>query len=54
MYCWLILIMLNFRYGYLTWEWQVGIRSYLYPGVFAALFKLLAFLKLDTRLLLVG
>lgn len=36
-----------FGYGALTWEWQKGIRSYLYPGVVAALYNLLKFTGLD-------
>ncbi|XP_010278015.1 PREDICTED: GPI mannosyltransferase 3 [Nelumbo nucifera] len=37
-----------FGYGHLTWEWEKGIRSYLHPLVFAFLYKILAFLHLDT------
>ncbi|XP_044955801.1 mannosyltransferase APTG1-like [Hordeum vulgare subsp. vulgare] len=37
-----------FGYGHLTWEWKRGLRSYLHPLIFAALYKLLAFLHLDT------
>ncbi|XP_020527633.1 GPI mannosyltransferase 3 isoform X1 [Amborella trichopoda] len=37
-----------FGYGHLTWEWKEGIRSYLHPLMFAVLYKLLAFLKLDS------
>ena len=40
-------------YGYLTWEWKVGIRSYAYPLLFATLYKLLDILGLDNRLMLV-
>jgi hypothetical protein len=36
------------RYGHLTWEWQQGLRSYLHPLLFAALYKLLTTLHLDT------
>lgn len=39
---------LVFGEGYLTWEWQRGIRSYLYPLVFAAVYKVLAVLHLDS------
>lgn len=35
-------------YGHLTWEWDKGIRSYIYPGLIALLYKILAFLDLDT------
>ncbi|KAG9441821.1 hypothetical protein H6P81_017675 [Aristolochia fimbriata] len=37
-----------FGYGHLTWEWQRGIRSYLHPLIFAALYKIIAFFQLDT------
>ncbi|KAJ8720607.1 hypothetical protein PYW08_006072 [Mythimna loreyi] len=36
-----------FGYGALTWEWQQGIRSYLYPSVVAALYSLLNITGLD-------
>lgn len=36
-----------FGYGAMTWEWQKGIRSYLYPGVVAALYTLLKLIGLD-------
>lgn len=39
---------LVFGYGHLTWEWKKGIRSYLHPLLFAVLYKVLAFLHLDT------
>ncbi|XP_027069635.2 mannosyltransferase APTG1-like isoform X1 [Coffea arabica] len=39
---------LTFGYGHLTWEWNRGIRSYLHPSIFALLYKVLAFLHLDT------
>ncbi|XP_076462738.1 GPI alpha-1,2-mannosyltransferase 3-like [Babylonia areolata] len=42
-----------FDYGYLTWEWRVGIRSYAYPLLLASLYKLLAVLGLDYRGLLI-
>ena len=34
----------------LTWEWEVSsaLRSWSHPALFAALYKLLAFLRLDT------
>ncbi|XP_034481577.1 GPI mannosyltransferase 3 isoform X1 [Drosophila innubila] len=44
---------LTFGYGYLTWEWVQGIRSYVYPLAIAALYKLLALLQLDSAQLLV-
>ncbi|MED6133352.1 Mannosyltransferase aptg1 [Stylosanthes scabra] len=37
-----------FGYGHLTWEWKAAIRSYLHPLLFVPLYKLLAFLHLDT------
>ncbi|CAA0836061.1 Alg9-like mannosyltransferase family [Striga hermonthica] len=36
-----------FGYGHLTWEWNKGIRSYLHPTLFAALYKVLALSHLD-------
>ncbi|KAL5290031.1 PIGB family protein [Megaselia abdita] len=44
---------LVFGYGYLTWEWIRGIRSYIYPLLFAGLYKALALFHLDTTTLLV-
>ncbi|XP_055822992.1 mannosyltransferase APTG1 isoform X2 [Solanum dulcamara] len=38
---------ISFGYGHLTWEWEKGIRSYLHPVIFAALYKVLAFFHLD-------
>ncbi|CAN6271138.1 unnamed protein product [Urochloa humidicola] len=37
-----------FGYGHITWEWKLGLRSYLHPLIFAALYKILALLHLDT------
>lgn len=42
-----------FNYGYLTWEWRAGIRSYSYPLVFAMLYQVLGIFGLDNRVLLV-
>ncbi|XP_020115189.1 GPI mannosyltransferase 3-like isoform X1 [Ananas comosus] len=42
-----------FGYGHLTWEWKQGIRSYLHPLLFALLYKIMAFLRLDTPLFMV-
>ena len=42
------------RYGYLTWEWHEELRSVLYPGIFAVLFKLLAVLCMDSVFALVS
>ncbi|CAH0719265.1 unnamed protein product, partial [Brenthis ino] len=36
-----------FGYGVLTWEWQKGIRNYLYPSVVAVLYWLLKLTGLD-------
>jgi GPI mannosyltransferase 3 len=43
----------DFSYGSLTWEWIRGIRSYFYPAIFACIYKVLDFLNLDTRILLI-
>ncbi len=39
-------------YGYLTWEWFAGLRGWAHPLLFAALFRALAALRLDTPALL--
>ncbi|XP_071729642.1 mannosyltransferase APTG1-like isoform X2 [Rutidosis leptorrhynchoides] len=39
---------ITFGYGHLTWEWSRGIRSYVHPMLFAVLYKVLAFLHIDT------
>uniref|UniRef100_A0A0A1X6J3 Mannosyltransferase n=1 Tax=Zeugodacus cucurbitae TaxID=28588 RepID=A0A0A1X6J3_ZEUCU len=44
---------ITFGYGYLTWEWVQGIRSYVYPILIAGVYKLLALLNLDTVQLLI-
>lgn len=44
---------LSFGYGYLTWEWQEGIRSYVYPLVLTGLYKFLSILGLDNVNILV-
>lgn len=36
-----------FGYGALTWEWQKGIRSYLYPSIVAILYTVLKYTGLD-------
>lgn len=36
-----------FGYGHLTWEWQLGLRSYVHPLIFAVLYRILAVLRLD-------
>ncbi len=35
------------RYGYLTWEWSKGIRSYIHPVIIAVIYKALEALSLD-------
>ncbi|KAL1505327.1 hypothetical protein ABEB36_004918 [Hypothenemus hampei] len=39
---------LAFGYGHLTWEWRVGIRSYIYPLIFAIIYKFLYLFGLDS------
>ncbi|KAK9824054.1 hypothetical protein WJX72_007382 [[Myrmecia] bisecta] len=39
---------LAFGYGHLTWEWAAGLRGYAHPLLFAALYKALALLHLDS------
>ncbi|CAK1542737.1 unnamed protein product [Leptosia nina] len=36
-----------FGYGALTWEWQKGIRNYLYPSFVSAIYAILKFTSLD-------
>jgi phosphatidylinositol glycan class B len=36
-----------FGYGYLTWEWQLGIRSFVYPLLYALPFYLVKVLRVD-------
>lgn len=45
---------LGFGYGYLSWEWTKGIRSYLPPLFIAAFYKILEAVQLDTAELLVS
>lgn len=42
-----MLIIALHRYGYLTWEWQQGIRGYTHPFIFAVLYKCLHLLGMD-------
>ncbi|BFZ63935.1 glycosylphosphatidylinositol anchor biosynthesis [Saitoella coloradoensis] len=37
-----------FGYGYITWEWDEGIRNPLHPAIFAALYKVLDIFRIDT------
>ena len=41
-----------FGYGHLTWEWKVGLRSYIYTLLFAFPYKVLQLLELDKLFLL--
>lgn len=36
-----------FGYGWVTWEWLVGLRSWLYPLPFVAYFSLIKHCNLD-------
>nr|XP_031833263.1 GPI mannosyltransferase 3 [Nomia melanderi] len=38
---------LTFGYGYLTWEWIVHIRNYIYPFFISIIFQILALVRLD-------
>lgn len=38
---------LAFGYGYLTWEWHEGIRSYIYPFFISLIYRMLGFCHLD-------
>lgn len=42
------------NYGYLTWEWTEGLRSYLYPLLFASIYKVLHLFTMDNVQLLVS
>lgn len=42
-----------FGYGYLTWEWQTGLRGFAYPAIFVVLYKMLAILRLDYPVVLI-
>ncbi|KAF9179468.1 hypothetical protein BGZ51_006910 [Haplosporangium sp. Z 767] len=44
---------ITFGYGYLTWEWKVGLRSVLHPALFAGLYKILSALGLDDGMLFI-
>ena len=44
---------LVFGYGELTWEWKEGIRSFFYPGVFAAVWRVLQLLGIPNANVLV-
>ena len=42
-----------FGYGHLTWEWREGIRGYVYPLLFALVYKILYILILDFTILII-
>lgn len=42
-----------FGYGHLTWEWKEGIRSFIFPHMFAILFKILQVVHLDYQYILI-
>ncbi|XP_067161602.1 GPI mannosyltransferase 3 isoform X3 [Apteryx mantelli] len=42
-----------FNYGYLTWEWENGLRGYSYPLIFASIYKVLQLLAKDDVQLLI-
>ncbi|CAH1112261.1 unnamed protein product [Psylliodes chrysocephalus] len=44
---------LVFKYGYITWEWTKGIRSYVPPIIIAGLYKILQVLGLDSAEVLI-
>lgn len=44
---------LVFGYGVLTWEWREGLRSYIYPLIFAVYYATLKVFGLDSRWLIV-
>lgn len=43
-----------FGYGFLTWEWKQGLRSYIHPFIFFLLYKILKFMSLDIPFLLIN
>ncbi|OAD61571.1 GPI mannosyltransferase 3, partial [Eufriesea mexicana] len=38
---------LAFGYGYLTWEWSMRIRNYMYPFLLSVIYRILASISLD-------
>uniref|UniRef100_A0A671YKX6 Mannosyltransferase n=2 Tax=Sparus aurata TaxID=8175 RepID=A0A671YKX6_SPAAU len=40
-------------YGYMTWEWKAGIRGFVYPLLFASIYKILHFINYDSVHLLI-
>ena len=45
---------LTFEYGYLTWEWNSKIRSYIYPFLISILYRLLRLLHFDYPIILIN
>lgn len=45
---------ISFGYGYLTWEWRAGIRSYIYPLIISAFYTILKFFEIDDPIFLVS
>lgn len=43
---------LAFGYGYLTWEWVMKIRSYIYPVLLSIMYHILALISLDYIIIL--
>lgn len=39
---------LSFGYGYLTWEWKEGLRSYLHPLIYSFVYAVITTLGLDS------
>ncbi|XP_058805584.1 GPI mannosyltransferase 3 isoform X1 [Phymastichus coffea] len=44
---------LSFGYGYMTWEWQAGIRSYLYPFFLSIFYFIVKFVNADFPLVII-
>lgn len=44
---------ISFGYGYLTWEWKEGIRSYIYPLIISCFYTVLKIFNLDEAVFLV-
>ena len=43
---------LAFGYGYVTWEWDMKIRSYIYPFLLSVIYQALASISLDHVIIL--
>lgn len=39
---------MTFGYGYVTWEWKEGIRSYFYPFIISIFYKVLKYFSIDS------